>query len=378
MFFYIAISIGLVVLLLVMGFLWLSQWTKKPDADYVLKFIAKNPKRSSLSIIKNGKSLADVHSDQLLSLASTVKIIIAIEYSQQAAHSEINPAEKIKTDDLARFYIPGTDGGAHEAWLKTMKEQGLLQNQTVSLMEIAKGMMSHSSNANTEFLMMRLGLDRINANLEKLQLSKHEQIYPFVSALFIPYEIAHQKRLDIHDKKDAKEIAAYIEEMSQAAYIEESIKIHDKLIQDINDDYKSQVNIKAWHNIEFDRLSSKRFVRSTTFEYVSIVRKMNEGLYFPFRIWEHLQPIMEWPMDGKKNQKRFKSLGGKGGSTAYILTYAFYAEDKQGNKTELAVFFNDIYGYETVKLSNSSSAFQSAVLTGSPDWEDKLKAFLDG
>ncbi len=94
--------------------------------------------------------------------------------------------------------------------------------------------------------------------------------------------------------------------MSQAAYIEESIKIHDKLIQDINDSYKSQVNIKAWHNIEFDRLSSKRFVRSTTFEYVSIVRKMNEGLYFPFRIWEHLQPIMEWPMDGKKNQKDLK------------------------------------------------------------------------
>src|SRR5699024_3008387 len=120
----------------------------------------------------------------------------------------------------------------------------------------------------------------------KLQLSKHEQIYPFVSALFIPYEIAHQKGFDIHDKKDAKEIATYIENMSQADYIEESIKIHDKLIQDINGDYKSRVNIKAWHNIEFDRLASKRFVRSTTFEYVSIVRKMNEGLYFPYQIWK--------------------------------------------------------------------------------------------
>ncbi|WP_163527834.1 serine hydrolase [Halobacillus ihumii] len=378
MFLYIFIFIGFFVLLLVMGFFWLSHWMKKPDADYVLNFIAKNPERASLSIIKNGKSLANVQSDRLLSLASTVKIIIAIEYSQQAAHTEIDPAERIKTDDLARFYIPGTDGGAHEVWLKTMKEQGLLQDGTVSLVEIAKGMISHSSNANTEFLMMRLGLDKINANPEKLQLSRHEQIYPFVSALFIPYEIAHQKKLNIHNKKDAKKIAAYIKDMSQAAYIEESIKIHDKLIQDINGDYKNKVNIKAWHNIAFDRLASKRFVRSTTSEYVSIVRRMNEGLYFPSRIWEHLQPIMEWPMNGQKNQKRFKNLGGKGGSTAYILTYAFYAEDKQGNKTELAVFFNDIYGYETVKLSNSSSAFQLAMLTGSSGWEEKLKAFLDG
>ncbi|WP_019376141.1 serine hydrolase [Virgibacillus halodenitrificans] len=377
MFLYIFISIGIVVLLLVMGFFWLSHWTKKPDADYVLKFIAKNPERASLSVIKNGKSLVNVQSNRLLSLASTVKIIIAIEYAQQAAHTEIDPAERIKTDDLACFYIPGTDGGAHEAWLKTMEEQGRLQNGTVSLVDIAKGMISHSSNANTEFLIMWLGLDKINANLEKLQLSSHEQIYPFVSALFIPYEIAHQKKLDIHDKKDAKKIAAYIEDISQTAYIEESIRIHDKLIQDIKGDYKNKVNIKAWHNIAFDRLVSKRFVRSTASEYVSIVRRMNEGVYFSSRIWEQLQPIMEWPMNGKRNQRRFKSLGGKGGSTAYILTYAFYAEDKQGNKTELAVFFNDIYGYETVKLSNSSSVFQSAVLTDSPDWDNKLKNFLD-
>lgn len=361
-----------------MGFFWLSQWTKKPDADYVLKFIAKNPDRSSLSIIKNGKSLADVQSDRLLSLASTVKIIIAIEYSQQAAHSEIDPAEKIKTGDLARFYIPGTDGGAHEAWLEAMKEQGHLQNGTVSLMEIAKGMISYSSNANTEFLMMRLGLDRINANLEKLQLLKHDKIFPFVSALFIPYEIAQSKGLDIFDKKDVKKEESYFKEMSQASYIEESIKIHQKLIEDLNGDYKDEVNIRAWHNVTFDRIFSNRFVRSTTCEYVSIVQKMNERSYFQSHVREYLQPIIEWPMNIQKNQKRFRKLGGKGGSTSFILTYTFYAEDKQGNRTELAAFFNDIYGYETVKLSNSSSAFQLAVLTGDVEWEKKLNALLNG
>ncbi|WP_281392537.1 serine hydrolase [Salicibibacter cibi] len=91
------IAAGLAVfLLLAIGFFWLHRWTQKPDADYVLKFIAKNPKRASLSIVRNGRDLADVQSDELRPLASTVKIIVAIECAHQVANGEIDPEERIK------------------------------------------------------------------------------------------------------------------------------------------------------------------------------------------------------------------------------------------------------------------------------------------
>ncbi|WP_246476582.1 hypothetical protein [Salicibibacter cibi] len=77
-------------------------------------------------------------------------------------------------------------------------------------------------------------------------------------------------------------------------------------------------------------------------------------------------------MKHPKNQEKFHHLGGKGGSTAQIVTYALYAEDKQENKTEVAIFFNDVHGYETTKLSNSVSAFQLAVVTDSSNWQKKL------
>lgn len=345
---------------------------KKPDADYVLKFIDKNPKRASLSIVRNGKDLADFQSDQLRPLASTIKIIVAIEYSHQAARGEIDPAEQIETDDLARYYIPGTDGGAHEEWLKKMESQEILQNGTVSVKEIAKGMISHSSNANTEYLVKRLGLDRINANLKRLQLPKHEQVYPFVSSLLVPYEVAQKHQLDIFKRTDAKKVQTLTEEMSKEAYIEEAMKIHEKLSQDDDGSYKEQVNLKAWHNMAFDQIASKRFTRSTTSEYVSIVQKINDLSYFTQAVREHLQPIMEWPMAQTKNQERFHHLGGKGGSTAYIVTFALYAEDKQGNRTELAIFFYEVFGYETAKLSNSLSAFQLNVFTEGSRWQEKL------
>jgi len=325
-----------------------------------------------LSIVRNGSVLADSQSDQLRPLASTVKIIVAIEYSHQAAHGEIDPAERVKTHDLDRYYIPGTDGGAHESWLRSIESKGHLQNETISLREVAKGMISHSSNANTEFLMMRLGLDQINANLDRLQLPKHEQIYPIVSGLLIPYEIAQKYDLDIFEKTDAKKVQTRIEEMSQAAYIEEAIKVHAKLNQDDDGSYKKQANLQAWHNMGFDQIFSKRSTKSTTSEYISVVQKINDSPYFIQSVREHLLPIMEWPMDNPKNQQRFHHLGGKGGSTAQIATFALYAEDKQGNKTELAVFFDDVHGYETAKLSNSLSAFQLGVVTEPSRWQEKL------
>ncbi|WP_289889582.1 serine hydrolase [Virgibacillus pantothenticus] len=244
MFIYILISLSIIILTVIISVLWLISWSKKPDADYVLKFIAKNPQRSSLIIIKNGKSLANVNVNERKPLASTVKIMIAIEFSQQAANGSINPDEKVHLDDLARFYVSHTDGGAHKKWLIEMEKHGFLQDRSVSLMNIAKGMMSHSSNANTEYLMMRLGLENINKNVNKLELPQHEKLFPFVSALFIPYEVALNKGLDITNKQDTKKILAHIQEMSQEAYINEAIKIHQKLSQDVNGEYKECVNIR--------------------------------------------------------------------------------------------------------------------------------------
>lgn len=369
---YIIVAVVIVPLLLAFGSFWLRRWIQKPDANYVLKFIVKNPNRSSLSIVRNGRELADFQSDQLRPLASTVKIIVAIEYSYQAAQGEIDPGERIKTHDLAHYYIPQMDGDAHEAWLRSLESNELLQNGTVSLNEVAKGMISHSSNANTEYLMMRLGLERINANLKRLQLPKHERIYPFVSSLLIPYEVAGKHGLDIFKKTDAKKVQSLIEDMSQETFIEEAVKIHGKLGQDSDGSYKELVNIRTWHNTAFSRIASKRFTCSTTSEYVSLVQKVNNLSYFTQAVREHLRPIMEWPMKNPKNRERFHHLGGKGGSTAFIVTFSLYAEDKQGNKTELAIFFNDVLGYETAKLSNSLSAFQLAVITESSRWQEKL------
>ena len=63
--------------------------------------------------MRNGNVTVDLRSDRKMPLASTVKIIVAIEFSEQAAAGKINPQEAVPLADLDRFYLTDTDGGAH-------------------------------------------------------------------------------------------------------------------------------------------------------------------------------------------------------------------------------------------------------------------------
>ncbi|WP_054950275.1 serine hydrolase [Numidum massiliense] len=365
MFWFIVITIGLILLafiILRVGYIWLNTWVRKPDADYVLKFIQENPERSSLSVVRNGEVVAALQDNFLRPLASTVKTILGIEYAKQAASGAIDPAERVALDDLTAFYVPNTDGGAHGAWLRSIEEGGLVTHGRVALAEVAKGMLAYSSNANTEYLMMRLGLDRINANLESLQLSRHEPLYPFVSSLFIPYELWQRLGTDLPKKEALDRVKKQLHQMTPNDFAAEAEAIHEKLKNDRDGSYKKTAALSEWFDNEFDRLHSVKFTKATTAEYVSLMQKLNSRTYFPPDVQSHLDTIFEWPMQQENNAEQYRHLGGKGGSTAYMLTQALYAEDNAGNKTELAVFFYDILGYETSKLKHSIDAFLKKVL----------------
>ena len=118
-------------------------------------------------------------------LASTVKIIVAIEFAKQAAHNIFNKNEKIPLSELDKYYLPNTDGDAHPKWVGYERKLGNIINDSVRLIDVARGMIIFSSNANTEYLMDMLGFDNVKNNLQLLGLKKHTPIYPLVSSLFL-------------------------------------------------------------------------------------------------------------------------------------------------------------------------------------------------
>lgn len=312
----------------------------------MLAFIKKNIDKTSLFLIHNNNVMIDDNSSSVMPLASTVKIMIAIAYAEGVYNNRIDEGLRIPLSDLQRFYVHGTDGGAHNQWLDYLHREKLITNQTVTAREVAKGMIHYSSNANTEFLISLIGLDEIHKLLKRMDLNYHQAVFPIGSSFLLP---AYLSRFEGLSKN---KIIQRIEAMSQEEYIELSIKIHEICKNDQTSEFISTQ--KNFFSTKIQYLISSRLPGATTKEYAHIMNKINNQQYFNPEVQSIIESILGRVPDSQSN---FAKIGFKGGSTMFVLTNAMYAEDLEGNKTELAVFVNDKDRVDHVWISSVMDSF---------------------
>ena len=320
-------------------------------ADSLLNFIKQNKTRSSLFLRKNDTVIAQLNEDKLMPLASTVKIIVAIEFAKQAAHNVFNENEKIPLNELDKYYLPNTDGDAHPKWVGYERKLGNIIKDSVKLIDVARGMIIFSSNANTEYLMDKLGFDNVKSNLHLLGLKKHTPIYPLVSFLFL-----YQNPKKLSEDKILKEI----KKLSNEDYAKTAFMIHSELKNDSN--YKKKFRPQDL-TIKMQKEWSDRLPASTTKEYVQLCSILNNRKYFDDTTYHVLAKVLETLMESPGNQTWLSHAGMKGGSTIFVLTKALYATLKDGTKIEMAYFFNDLTGEENARLQKWMNDFEIKVLT---------------
>ena len=319
------------ILILVIALLLL-----KNDPQYITRLIKENPNRSSVYLIRNDKVVLAHNENKLMPLASTVKIIIALENAIQVSKNVILKNEVVGLNELTKFYLPDTDGGAHNSWLKEVKFKHLVRNNTVSLEEVVKGMIKFSSNANAEYLISKLGKENIDCCIKNENLN-HTPIYPFVSSLIL---------------------GSISPGLSDIDFISESWKIHERLK---NGD-SALLQLFKVPKLPFQKIWSDKLPASTTKEYCMLLNRINKETLPDKDVSHHLKKILGWPLQYSVNQKHFTSFGIKGGSTAFIITEAFYATDAGGNNSALAVFFNDLKDSERIIIEWNLSKFELKVL----------------
>src|SRR5688572_11864155 len=171
----IIIVSAIVIILLALVYL-------KNDPHYITRFIKENPRRTSFYLTRNDQMIIAHDEDRLMPLASTVKIIIALEYANQVSKNIISKNELVDLNELGKFYLPNTDAGAHKGWLTELERKSLIQNNSVAIEEVVKGMIKFSSNANAEWMIGRLGKENIESCIKDQGLT-HTPVYPFVSSL---------------------------------------------------------------------------------------------------------------------------------------------------------------------------------------------------
>jgi len=315
-------------------------------ADSMLQFIIANKDRASLYVTKNDTLQAKLNENKLMPLASTVKLMIAIEFAKQAGSYIINEDSLIALVELDRYYLPNTDGGAHTAWLAYEKTIGHLKKDSVHLIDIAKGMMMFSSNANAEYLLDLVGMDNVKSNVQLFGLDNHTAIFPIVSSLML-----YQNPRKIKEKDILNGIKALPEE----AYCKTIFQIHNALKYDTI--LKKKFN-PADLTVKMQQLWSDRLTASTTKNYVQLCSILNKRRYLTANSYGIIADIVEFFMEDEDNQKIYKQFGIKNGSTAFILTEAFYATMQSGEKIEAAYFFNNLSITENLLLQGWLNDFR--------------------
>lgn len=336
----------------------------RDNPDYFIKHLKNNPETTSFYLAENGEPVITYQSTFIRPLASTVKILIAIEYAMQVEENKIKKDQRIPLDDLNRFYVKNTDGGAHEAWLDAMKQDGVIQNNEVTLHDVAKGMITYSSNANTDYLINLLTVDAINNRKNELGLTQHQEVYPIVGALFIPNAIRK-------DGMSEKELIEALQKMSMEDYrtLAQSISLQMKS-GEIN---ASETTFDLSAAIQ--RVWSDRLIGASANDYGKLLALISNDKLPPIAA-ETIRDVMEWPMQlNKENQKRYTHIGAKGGSTLFVLNNAMYVENLEGDQYEVVLLFDDLNFHENFLLSLNWNSFESKLMRDA-DYRDNVREAL--
>ena len=328
-----------------------SSAVAQTSADSLLNFIKANPKRSSLYLVQNDTMLAHLNENVIMPLASTVKILVAVEFAKQAANKVFNENEMVPLKELDKYYLPNTDGGAHPNWIAYEQRLGHIKNDSVALINVARGMIIFSSNANTEYLMDLVGLDNITNNNELLGIKRHTRIYPIVASLFM-YQNPKKKSEDY--------ILRGINSLSEEQYCRYAYDMHKALKYDtvLKSKFRPQDLTMKMQKAWSDRLPA-----STTKDYVNVCKILNNRKYFDSGTYVILAKVLETLMENPANRQWLLHAGTKGGSTAWVLTKAIYAKTKKNTRIEMAYFFNNLSTKENEMLQGWMNSFELNVLS---------------
>ena len=333
-------------------------------ADSLLNFIVTHKDKSSLYLVKNDTVIAKLNEHKKMPLASTVKILVAIEFAKQVGAAVLNESSMVALKELDKYYIPLTDVGAHEKWLTSEKKLGDIKNDSVSLLNVARGMIQFSSNANTEYLMDILGIDNVKNNLQLMGITEHTPVQYLVASLFM-YQNPK--------KKTEKSILKGIKNLNEQQYARYIFDMHKALAYDTV--LKQKFN-PADLTLAMQKLWSDRLTASNTYSYAQIGSILNNRKLFGTQMYDCLKKVLETVMENPGNQTWLSHAGMKGGSTMWVLTKMLYATTLPDNaKIEMAYFFNDLDPAENAKLQKWMNDFEYQVLTN-PVFREKIRTAL--
>jgi D-alanyl-D-alanine carboxypeptidase len=329
------------------------------------EYIRLNPDTTAIvaySIDERGEWVEDgyelfLNADHPLVVASTMKIIVLAAYAEAVVRGELDPQEHVSSADVERYFLPGTDGGAHAAGLKSLglatDESGFARDPAakIALDEIARIMIHNSGNAETDYLIARMGTERIALVMALAGMEHHTPLQPVLGVTLAMFN--HEAALASVEQRRALINAAANGDFSALQSLMD-LYLHDpswraaQIAFMQSDEHLSIAGKMGWAGqVEASRL----FPMGTAREYAYLMAKIATGQLISPEVCKRIQQKLESvPSDWPLRLLFHRRYGAKDGVTAGVLTLASYAIPKSGRaagKSRVAVILANELPYET-------------------------------
>jgi hypothetical protein len=271
-----------------------------------------------------------VNADQPMTLASTIKVVVLAAYAREVAAGRLDPDADLAIREWERFYLPGTDGGAHAVALAALgipaDQEGFARDPeaAISWDRIAQAMIRSSDNAATDLLLIRLGDGAVRATLVEAGLARHPQPLSLLG-LFLSWENHDQGSLTNARLKKLKR-------MSPKAYAAEVRRLRDRYLDEgwreaellWRREHASSYKLEA-------QAAQALFPKGTAREYARIMTEVLQGSFLSPEVSEVMRWHLGWPMEIPGNAENFLNFADKGGALAGVLTEAMYFTPRRGD-----------------------------------------------
>lgn len=321
----------------------------------IIKHLLLHPDQNALMVIHNDSVILERNIDTPLPLASISKIVIAIVYAEAVGLGKLEPEQLIDISSLERFDI---DDENYANWKVLGEKEGWLNQQKVPLKYVAQGAVRLSASTNADFLIDLIGIDSINQWLLDHSLDQHGPIFPFNASAILAHNNQQLKQ---------EEFIAQMDLISEAEYYQQTLAIQQKLSIDEDGTYKQAIPKKDAHNKKYLKIWSDHFTKAAAKDYASILNLLSQRQSYSGEIQAQLDFLFEdWTFQENPDiNQTLDHLAYKGGSTGYLLNTVLYTTDKEGNRSIVITFLNDLNPKKHQIISKLVSDFVFKLATDS-------------
>lgn len=307
----------------------------------LLDWLVTHRDHVGLAVLPDGKAAPTltVNARQLFPLASTKKVLILAAYAMAVAADHLGEQERVPLTELARYYWPGTDGGAHTAAVRDWQQRGLVSSDEIPLSAVAEAMIRWSDNASADYLLMRVGGPQAVATMaRRLGMTAQQPVAPILGELRC-WSTRPKQWL----ASTPKERVAMAESAAAAG------------------------GTTTLPSVPEQRRLAETDAAGTPAEWVRAMSQLASGDQLPLQATDIVQRVLNWPLSAfPQNRKAFDAYLTKGGSLPGVITEISYIRSRGAPVgVTVALFLRDLPADVEASLRNSfeQQAFIRALAT---------------